>query len=696
MKTTLLAFLSLAALSLAAAPRSFTIPEVMSAPFATSSLAAPNGAKVAWLENNEGKRNIWVAQAPDWIGRQVTNFDKDDGQEIDDLAWAPDGTYLLFARGGDFENGGENPNPDWSPIRPEQAIWSVGLDHSPAKRLTEGHAPVISSRGDIVAFLRGGQIFFMKPDGGNAKNVITQKGTQSELTWSPDGSQLAFVSGRGNHRFIGVYSPSENTLRYLDASIDRDISPVWSPDGRAIAFVRLPTTGPFFGPGPVREGEPFSIRIVDVKNGSAREVFRAANGAGSVFQGIVAERQLFWAADNRLVFPWERTGWLHLYSVPVAGGAAVELTPGEGEVEHVALSHDAKTIYFSANFRDIDRRHLWSVAASGGAPPKEITSGEDIEWNPEPVADGSALVFLASSYNQRAHAVVRAGNGNTKPLNADIRPGFPADSLIKPQAVRITAADGLEIHGQLFLPPPDGKTRHPAVVFFHGGSRRQMLLGFHYMYYYSNAYSLNEYLASRGYVVLSVNYRSGIGYGLNFREALHYGAHGGSEFNDVIGAGLYLKARPDVDPGRIGVWGGSYGGYLTAMALSRASDLFKAGVDFHGVHDWSAWRSYPAISEGDPKQREARTDALHLAFESSPMSSIDGWKSPVLLIHGDDDRNVSFSQTVMLAEALRRHHVEFEQLIFPNEIHDFLKHADWVKAYEATADFFARKNRARQ
>ena len=283
------------------------------------------------------------------------------------------------------------------------------------------------------------------------------------------------------------------------------------------------------------------------------------------------------------------------------------------------------------------------------------------------------------------------GDGKLKPLGDPAPSGFPADSLVKPQPVLLTAADGLEIHGQLFLPPSDDRTRHPAVIFFHGGSRRQMLLGFNSMYYYSNAYSLNEYLASQGYVVLSVNYRSGIGYGLNFREALHYGAHGGSEFNDVIGAGLYLKARPDVDPERIGVWGGSYGGYLTAMALSRASDLFKAGVDFHGVHDWSAWRSYPAISEGDPKQRQERVEALRLAFDSSPMSSIDGWKSPVLLIHGDDDRNVSFSQTVMLVEALRRRNVEFEELIFPNEIHDFLKHADWVKAYEASADFLARK-----
>jgi dipeptidyl aminopeptidase/acylaminoacyl peptidase len=550
MNITLLALLlSFVAASAPAAQPSFTIRQVMSAPFATAPLAAPKGAKLAWLENDEGKRNIWVADAPDWTGRQLTSFDHDDGQQIDELAWAPDGSYLLFARGGDFENGGDNPNPDWNPTRPEQAIWSVSLDRTPARRLTEGHAPTISPRGDIVAFLRGGQIFFMKPTGEDVKNVVTQKGTQSDLTWSPDGSELAFVSGRGNHRFIGLYSRTGNNLRYLDASVDRDASPVWSPDGRQIAYLRIPAASPVFGPGPQREGEPWSIRVADAQSGEARQVFRAANGRGSVFQDVVAERQLFWTAGNRLVFPWERTGWLHLYSLPLAGGTAAELTPGDGEVEHVALSHDAKTVYFSANFRDIDRRHLWSVAAHSGDSPKELTSGEDIEWKPEPVADGSALAFLASSYNQRARAMLKTADGKLKPLAANMAPaGFPKDSLVKPQAVLLTAADGLEIHGQLFLPPPDGRTRHPALVFFHGGSRRQMLLGFHYMYYYSNAYSLNEYFASRGYVVLSVNYRSGIGYGLNFREALNYGAHGGSEFNDVIGAGLYLKS-PGCRPG---------------------------------------------------------------------------------------------------------------------------------------------------
>ena len=244
----------------------------------------------------------------------------------------------------------------------------------------------------------------------------------------------------------------------------------------------------------------------------------------------------------------------------------------------------------------------------------------------------------------------------------------------------------MRIHGQLFLPANDSG-KHPAVVFFHGGSRRQMLLGWHYMEYYSNAYAMNQYLASLGYVVLSVNYRSGIGYGLDFREALNYGAAGGSEFNDVEGAGLYLQSRADVDPARIGCWGGSYGGYLTALALARASDLFAAGVDLHGVHDWNLelglWQ--PAYNPNlDPQ-------AARVAWESSPLSSIKTWRSPVLLIQGDDDRNVQFAQTVKLAAALRTQGVYFEQHVFPDEIHDFLLHRDWVTAYTLGADFFNRK-----
>jgi dipeptidyl aminopeptidase/acylaminoacyl peptidase len=207
------------------------------------------------------------------------------------------------------------------------------------------------------------------------------------------------------------------------------------------------------------------------------------------------------------------------------------------------------------------------------------------------------------------------------------------------------------------------------------------------MYYYHNTYAFNQYLASRGFVVLSANYRSGIGYGMEFREAIDYGAGGASEFRDVVGAGLYLRSRSDVDPDRIGLWGGSYGGYLTALGLARASDLFAAGVDIHGVHDWNV-----VIRNFVPSyESEKRAEVAKLAYESSPMASIDSWRSPVLIVHGDDDRNVPFSESVGLAEALAKRGVAYEELVFPDDVHDFLLHRNWIAALEAAADFFERK-----
>jgi dipeptidyl aminopeptidase/acylaminoacyl peptidase len=351
---------------------------------------------------------------------------------------------------------------------------------------------------------------------------------------------------------------------------------------------------------------------------------------------------------------------LHLYSISTEGGEPALLTPGEFEVEFAGLAHEGREVVYSSNQDDIDRRHVWRVIVAANGGPSSVTKGAGIEWMPVAIEGG--IAYLRSDARLPARATVQVGTGGAR----DLAPGliaadFPAASLVDPQPVVIPAADGMPIHCQLFLPQGAGAGKRPALVFFHGGSRRQMLLGWHYMYYYNNAYALNQFLAAQGYVVLSVNYRSGIGYGLNFREAINYGPSGASEYNDVIGAGLYLRSRTDVDPERIGLWGGSYGGYLTALGLARGSDLFRAGVDFHGVHDWSKLRVF------EPGSPEART-----ALESSPMASVDTWRSPVLLIHGDDDRNVPFGETVRLVEALRARKVDLEQLIFPDEIHDFL------------------------
>jgi len=231
--------------------------------------------------------------------------------------------------------------------------------------------------------------------------------------------------------------------------------------------------------------------------------------------------------------------------------------------------------------------------------------------------------------------------------------------------------------------PQGGGGKHPALIFVHGGPPRQMLLGWSYMDYYTHSYAMNQYLASRGYVVLSVNYRLGIGYGRDFQHPAKAGAAGNAEYQDVVAGARYLQSLPAVDAARIGIWGGSYGGLLTAHALARNSDIFKAGVDFHGVHDWSmfGFAAPKRYEQGD------HAEALRTAFDSSPEAALPGWRSPVLLIHGDDDRNVPFNQTVDLARRLAAQNAPFEELIFPNEIHGFLRHDTWLRADRAMVRF---------
>lgn len=667
-----------------------TLEQILSAPFPTELTAAPAKGRVAWVFNARGARNLWVAEpAADgsYKSRQLTSYPDDDGQDLGQLAWSADGETIVYTRGGDLEflNAGY-PNPQNNPQGVEQDIWAIPFSGGAPKKLAEGHSAAIAPKGGTVAYIFKSQVWSVPLDGSDKpQQLIHSMGNSSQMRWSPDGSRLAFVSRRNDHSFVGVYDGSAKSLVYLDPGVDGDMQPAWSPDSRRIAFLRIPVAKDTLPFSPRREGQPWSIRIADASTGKGQEIWRADSGTGSEFHEGVADNQLIWAAGDRLVFPWERTGWLHLYSVPVTGGSAKLLTPGNFEVEYFAGSENGQEIVFSSNQDDIDRRHVWKVSPTGDHR-EAVTGGAGIETAPVLTSDNKTILVLRSDAHTTMRPALAAGKSELRDLAPQAQPSdFPADALVTPQQVIFSSPDGMQIHAQLFMPrnANDGQ-KHPALVFFHGGSRRQMLLGWHYMLYYSNAYGMNQYLASRGYVVLAVNYRSGIGYGMNFREAINYGASGASEFNDVEGAGLYLRSRPDVDPGRIGLWGGSYGGYLTALGLARASDLFAAGVDMHGVHDWNT--EIPTFAAGyKPEQREA---FARKAWESSPLAAIDTWRSPVLLIQGDDDRNVPFAETVDLAEALRKHNVQFDLLVFPDEIHDFLMHRTWLAAYHASSDFF--------
>jgi dipeptidyl aminopeptidase/acylaminoacyl peptidase len=423
--------------------------------------------------------------------------------------------------------------------------------------------------------------------------------------------------------------------------------------------------------------------VADGATLDVRHLWHSGTQANDSFPDMTEAIPFYFGANGRIVFVSEQDGRNHLYSIPQAGGSPTLLTPGEFDVEDTVLSSDATAVIYSSNQEDVVRRHLWKVSANGGKP-EPLTKGNTIEWTPVEV-NGQVACLGATATSPAMPYLVTAG-GRQMLAPTALPSDFPAQQLVTPKQVTFQSDDGLEIHGQLFV-PTSRTSKGPALIFTHGGPPRQMMLGFHYMYYYHNAYAMNQYLASLGYVVLSVNYRLGIMYGRAFRVAENASWRGGAEYKDVQAGAKYLQSLPIVDAKKIGLWGGSYGGYLTAMGLAHNSDIFAAGVDMHGVHDWSVFLPKEMAIGGAPDLDEAK----RVAFNASPDAAVSTWKSPVLLIHGDDDRNVPFNQTVDLAQRLRKNNVPFEELIFPDEIHDFLLWRSWIKAYAAEADFFNRK-----
>jgi dipeptidyl aminopeptidase/acylaminoacyl peptidase len=533
-----------------------------------------------------------------------------------------------------------------------------------------------------------------------------------------------------DHSFICVYDIKTKHLTYLSPSVDHDTSPTWSRDGRRIAFIRRPGTpfalqahqgtgslgnpnGPAYNPltalqgrggrggrgGP--EGQGRQGRGRDGQEGRERPeipglttsaftdgstlsfwVADAVSGEGHEFwhnqkddKDFTGVNQIEWAADDHVIFQAEPQEWVRWYSVSIANSQPmpITLTPGEGAVEHTALSADGRTLFYSSNVNDVERRHIWKVPTAGGTA-EMVTRGDTIETYPAALASGSRIAELGGDAKRPFGVGLVATTGGAAKYIYPSLANFPMDSEVVPQLVLTKAADGLEIHNQIFV-PKDIKPgeRRPAIIFVHGGPVRQMLLGYHYMHFYHIAYAVNQWLQSQGYVVMSVNYRSGIGYGKSFRMAPNTGGRGNAEYQDVVAGGKYLQSRPDVDPDRVGIWGLSYGGVLTSQALARNSDLFKVGVDMAGVHLWGS-----SLEKGN------------VSYESSTIAAIDTWKSPVLLIQGDDDRNVQFSQLTGLVQLLRAHQVPYELIVFTDDTHEPLLHKRYLYEFNRLTEFIGR------
>ncbi|WP_298361007.1 prolyl oligopeptidase family serine peptidase [Runella sp.] len=671
---------------------------VKSYPFPNELTAAATGSRIAWAFNEQGQRNIYVAEGPDFSARRLTNYVQDDGQELSSVALSPDGKWVIYVRGGDHGSnwGDELPvNPTFSPTPPKVQIWAVPFSGGEPKALGEGEEPVISPKSDKVAFAKGGQIYTAPIDGSASPVMLfSARGTNGSPVWSPDGSRLAFQSNRVDHSFIGVFTDAKTPISWIDPQYKRDSSPRWSPDGKKLVFVRANGLGGKPDSILVRKHIPWSIVTAEVSTGQAKTLWTAPKTLSGSVPNTHGGTNLHWAAD-RIVFLSYQDGWPHLYSLTEQGGKPLLLTPGNFMCEHIQLSADGKSLVFAANAGtdplDIDRRHVVKVSVSQ-ADMKVMTPGAGLEWFPVLTGDGQTLAFVSATAQRPPLPCVMPANGGTiKLLATDRLPAnYPAADLVTPKQVVFKSSDGVTVHCQLFE-KAGGSAKKPAIIYVHGGPPRQMLLGWNYSDYYANAYAMNQYLASRGFVVLSVNYRLGIGYGYEFHNAKNGGSNGASEYLDIKAAGEWLAKQSQIDPKRIGIYGGSYGGFLTALALGRDSKLFAVGVDIHGVHDRTVERARSLVL---PDQYERAPDAdraLEVAWKSSPVAYVNTWKSPVLFIHGDDDRNVRFSQSTDLVRRLEELGVPMETMVIVDDTHHFMMHANQVKVNKAIAAFFEKK-----
>jgi dipeptidyl aminopeptidase/acylaminoacyl peptidase len=401
------------------------------------------------------------------------------------------------------------------------------------------------------------------------------------------------------------------------------------------------------------------------------------------FGGAVIE---FLPDNRRIAFLSERDGWMHLYTLDVATESAkpVQLTSGTWEVTSAEIAGDGKKFYVTSNEVHPGERHLYTVPVEGGARTRltSMAGSSDATVSPD-----DTVIALVHSYSTKPPEVYVMPN----------RPGAPAKQVtttptsewrgfnwIDPKVITFKARDGVDVYARLYTPEMIGAKRDPArpgVVFVHGAGYLQN--AHRYWSTYFREYMFHNLLASRGYVVLDVDYRASSGYGRNWRTAI-YRHMGGKDLEDIVDGAKYLAAKEQVNPRRLGVYGGSYGGFITLMAMFTTPDVFAAGAALRPVTDWAHYNHGYTSNILNVPQKDAEAYR-----RSSPIYFAEGLKGALLICHGMVDTNVHFQDSVRLAQRLIELRKEnWELAAYPVENHGFTEETSWADEYRRILKLF--------
>ncbi len=391
-----------------------------------------------------------------------------------------------------------------------------------------------------------------------------------------------------------------------------------------------------------------------------------------------------WLSNDRVYFMSERTGWAHLYTAPALGGQATPVTQGAWEVRDVTLSPDRRTFWITTSETHPGEQSLYAVAATGGAR-RRITSLEG--WTDATVSpDGRWLALLHSTSNTPPELYLMPNEAGARPrqVTESRRAEFRAGPWIRPEVVSVPAQDGQMVYARIYRPRDLGAQPHGgAVIFVHGAGYLQNAHRGWSTYF--REYMFNHLLASRGYTVMDVDYRGSAGYGAAVRTGI-YRWMGGKDLSDHVDAARWMVANEGVDPARVGLYGGSYGGFITLMGLFTEPDVFRSGAALRSVTDWSHYNHWYTSRILNLPQDDT------LAYRrSSPIFFAEGLRGDLLMAHGMVDVNVHFSDIVRLSQRLiELGKTNWELAVYPVEDHAFVRADSWTDEYRRIYELFER------
>lgn len=587
-------------------------------------------------------------------------------------------------------------------------LYVAPADGSAPHRITKTKAaevnPQFSPAGSQIAFTQSGQLYVLSLNGGTweQRTDVHAPAILTSHMWSPDGKHLAysvqahpdrmmplpiysgeFVTAQPFERTVAgdtpatwqyyvVESTGDNPPRLMDAGKGFAFhSPEWSEDSKYL-IVRTQA----------QNYKSQEIRIVDVNTAKSKVVFRQTDDRW------VELSDFGWDPSSKHIwFTSDQTGFSHLYTVGVDGTNLKQITKGSWEIHRDPFASSPQwigdSIYYSSTANGTAERQFYRVKTDGSAAPERLSTREglNIGWVSE---DGKEQAILEADLKNPFDLYVNGERITTSPLPDFYKMDWAESRFFTYPSLR----DHKPVSARLLLPPgynpadPNQKPR-PAVVYIHGSGYATSVLK-QWGSYQELRFVFNNYLAHDGYVVLEMDYRGSTNYGRDWRSGVYLNM-GGPDLEDVLGGVEYLRSLKNIDMSRIGIWGWSYGGFMTAMAMFRAPATFKAGAAFSGVYDW---RNYNA---GYTDERLTSPAENPEAFErSSPIHFSSQLQNHLLILHGIADNNVLFQDAVQLSEKLIHEGKSFEESFYPEESHAYLRGESLRDAFGRVSNFFDR------